>query len=275
MGSFNLFAALATLAYDGPRKDYATPEFFAALKIAQDQHFDPKDMLASWAGAFGQTQFTPTNFLRYGADGDGDGKIDLWHSPADALASAARLLVGAGWQRGQPWGFEIKLPLGFNYVDADLDISKPLSYWAANGVQTVSGAALPAGGDAALYLPAGVHGPAFLVFPNFRVILKYNNAASYALAVVLLGERIAGHGGVTASWPRGERPLSMDERIRFQSELTALGFDTGNPDGVLGRRTRTALRAWQSAKGVTPDGYPTAALLALLDADAAKKTTNP
>ena len=218
-GSFNLFAALATLAYDGPRKDYATPEFFAALRIAQDQHLDPKEMTASWAGAFGQTQFTPTTFLKDAVDGDGDGKIDLWHSPADALASSAKLLAEAGWQRGEPWGYEVKLPNGFAFEDADLDIRKPVSEWAARGVMdTASGGALPARDDsAAIYLPARARtGRAFLVFGNFRVILKYNNAASYALAVGVLGDRIAGQARLSpASWPRGEKPLSRADRVQF------------------------------------------------------------
>jgi len=273
-GGFNLFAALATLAYDGPRRDYATPEFFAALKIAQEQHYDPKDMTASWAGAFGQTQFVPSAFLKYATDGDGDGKIDLWRSPADALASSAKLLAGAGWQAGQPWGYEVKLPAGFAYEDGDLDIGKPVAEWRARGVRTALGTALPARDDeAAIYLPAGVHGPAFLVFDNFRVILKYNNAASYALAVAVLGDRIAGRPAIAAGWPRGERPLSRDERIQFQSELTALGFDTGGADGVLGRRTRAALRGWQKTHGLAADGFPTTGLLAMLDADVALKKT--
>jgi membrane-bound lytic murein transglycosylase B len=270
MGDFNLFAALATLAYDGPRRDYATPEFFAALHICQDQHLDPKQMTASWAGAFGQTQFTPTTFLKDAVDGDGDGRIDLWHSPVDALASSARLLAVAGWQRGRPWGYEVKLPDDFAYEDADPDIRKPVGEWAARGVTGAGGGPLPPSADlASVYLPAGARGPAFLLLPNFAVLLKYNNAASYALAVGLLGDRIAGRPGVVASWPRDERALSRAERVRFQIELTGLGFDTGSPDGVLGRRTRAALRTFQKSRGYAADGFPTASLLAQLDAAAA------
>ncbi|HEX3755731.1 MAG TPA: lytic murein transglycosylase [Rhizomicrobium sp.] len=271
MGNFNLFGALATLAYDGPRRDYATPEFFAALRICQDQHLDPMEMTASWAGAFGQTQFTPTTFLKEAVDGDGDGKIDLWHSPLDALASSARLLADAGWQREEPWGFEVGLPPGFAYEDADAAIRKPVSQWAALGVTDPTGAALPPGDAmASVYLPAGARGPAFLLLDNFRVLLKYNNADSYALAVGLLAGRIAGRPPHWASWPRDERSLSRDERVRFQSELTSLGFDTGSADGLLGRRTRTALRQYQKQHGYAADGFPTAALLALLDEDAAR-----
>jgi membrane-bound lytic murein transglycosylase B len=268
-GSMNIFAALATLAYDGPRADYARPEFFAALKIYQEQHYALSQMTASWAGAFGQTQFTPTTFLKYAADGDGDGHIDLWRSAPDALASAARLLADQGWQKGQPWGFEVKLPAGFAYEDADA--RKPLSEWRARGVKTIGGAALPGGeGSAAIYLPAGANGPAFLLLPNFSVILKYNNAASYALAVALLADRMAGGDGVKHAWPRGERALSRNERISFQADLNKAGFDSGTPDGVLGRKTRSALRQYQKARGLVADGFPTAALLDGLEKDAAR-----
>lgn len=270
-GSMNIFAALATLAYDGPRADYARPEFFAALKIYQDQHYALSQMTASWAGAFGQTQFTPTTFLKYAADGDGDGQIDLWRSAPDALASAARLLADQGWQKGQPWGFEVKLPANFAYEDADTDTQKPLSEWRARGVKTADGAALPGGADsAAIYLPAGAHGPAFLLLPNFSVILKYNNAASYALAVALLADRMAGGDGVKHAWPRGERALSRNERISFQADLNKAGFDSGTPDGVLGRKTRSALRQYQKARGLVADGFPTAAMLDGLEKDAGR-----
>lgn len=266
-GGFNLFAALATLAYDGPRASYAKPEFQAALRIYQDRQYPLSEMKASWAGAFGQTQFTPTTFQKYASDGDGDGKIDLWESAPDALASAAKLLSSQGWQRGAPWGYEVTLPRGFAYEDADGETQKPLSEWRARGVKTAGGAS-PADADdsAAIYLPAGARGPAFLVFSNFNVILKYNNAASYALAVALLSGRMAGSAGVAHAWPRDERPLSRDERLRFQTALNAAGFDCGTPDGVLGRKTRQALRGYQKARGVAADGFATASLLAMLDA---------
>jgi len=271
-GGFNLFAALATLGYDGPRSSYAKPEFLAALHIYQDRHYAVSEMVGSWAGAFGQTQFTPSNFLKYAADGDGDGAIDLWHSPPDALASAAKLLTDQGWVRDQAWGYEVTLPNGFLYEDADLDIQKPVSEWSGRGVKTASGDPLPASdANAAIYLPAGARGPAFLLFPNFRVLLKYNNAASYALALSLLADRMMGAKPVWHAWPRDERSLSRDERIAFQADLQKLGFDPGTPDGVLGRRTRAALRQYQRSKSIVADGFPTAALLTMLDADAAKK----
>jgi membrane-bound lytic murein transglycosylase B len=271
-GSFNLFAALATLAYDGPRALYAKPEFIAALQIYQQQHYPLSEMVGSWAGAFGQTQFTPTTFLKYAADGDGDGQIDLWRSPPDALASAGRLLADQGWTRNQPWGYEVLLPGSFAYEEADLDTQKAIAEWSARGVKTANGDPLPPSDDgAAIYLPAGARGPAFLVFANFRTILKYNNAASYALAISLLADRMAGAGPVRHSWPRDERTLSRSERIAFQSDLQKLGFDPGTPDGVLGRKTRAALRLYQKSKSLAADGFATAALLAMLEADTAQK----
>lgn len=271
-GSFSLFAALATLAYDGPRTNYAKPEFLAALRIYQQQRYSLSEMVGSWAGAFGQTQFTPTTFLKYAADGDGDGKIDLWRSPPDALASAARLLSEQGWTRGQNWGYEVSLPDNFAYEDADLENDKPVSEWSMRGVQTVNGDPLAVlDGNAAIFLPAGARGPAFLVYPNFRVLLKYNNAASYALAISLLADRMMGAGVVKHAWPRDERALSRSERLQFQTNLLAMGFDPGTPDGVLGRRTRAALRQYQKSKALTADGFPTAALLSLLEADTAQK----
>jgi membrane-bound lytic murein transglycosylase B len=276
VGDFNLFAALATLGYDGPRADYAKPEFLAALKILQDQRYAASEMRASWAGAFGQTQFTPTTFLKYAIDGDHDGRIDLWNSPADALASAANLLSSQGWQAGAGWGYEVKLPAGFAYEDADIETLKPVAEWRRRGVKKAAGTALPASNaNAAIYLPAGAHGPAFLLMPNFSVILKYNNAASYALGVAILADRIMGRPAIRAKWPRDEHVLSRDERFAFQKDLMMLGFDPGLPDGVLGRKTRAAARAWQKQHGMQADGWPSASLLAALHADSQASAQDP
>jgi membrane-bound lytic murein transglycosylase B len=269
---FNMFEALATLAYDGPRVDYARPELIAALKIMQQQHFDPSIMTSSWAGAFGQTQFVPSTFLAHAVDGDGDGIIDLWHSSADALASAANVLADAGWQRGNVWGYEIRLPAGFAYELADVDNTKPVAEWRKLGVKTVLGGELPKSEEyGAIYLPAGARGPAFMVFDNFKVILKYNNAASYALAVSLLADRLKGGMAVQAPWPRDEQPLTRDERIAFQTYLAKLGYDIGKIDGILGKKARAALREWQKAHGLPADGFPTQDLLTRVAIDAMAK----
>ena len=275
-GGFPLFGALATLAWQGPRTGYARPEFLAALKMQQQENYPPSELVASWAGAFGQTQFTPSTFLKYAVDGDGDGRIDLWQSSADALASTAAMLSANGWQPGKIWGYQIALPPGFAYQDADIDIEKPLTEWQARGVTLPGGAPLPATQDAgAIYLPAGARGPAFLVFDNFRVILKYNNAASYALAVGLLADRARGAPPLNAAWPREEVPLARQERLDFQTDLRALGFDPGGVDGVLGRKTRAALRLYQMARGLPADGFSTHDILQRMAAETKSTATSP
>ncbi|MBV8976660.1 MAG: lytic murein transglycosylase [Alphaproteobacteria bacterium] len=262
---FNMFEALATLAYDGPRTDYARPELIAALKMMQQQHYGAAQMTSSWAGAFGQTQFVPSTFLAHAVDGDGDGQIDLWHSTPDALASTANVLASAGWQRGNAWGYEVALPQGFAYESADLDVTKPVGEWRRLGVKTVAGGDLPSAEEyGAIYLPSGARGPAFLVFGNFKVVLKYNNAASYALAVCLLADRLKGLPGVVGSWPREEVALTRDERVAFQNYLLKLGYDIGSVDGVLGRKARSALRDYQKKHGLAADGFPTEGLLTRL-----------
>lgn len=262
MGSFNMFEALATLAYDGPRADFGRRELIAALKMEQQQSYRPADMTSSWAGAFGQTQFLPSAFLQYAVDQDDDGRPDLWHSVADALASSANLLASAGWQRLAPWGYEVSLPEGFAFDQADIDKTRSLSDWAALGVTAATGAPLPRSpAQASIIVPAGARGPAFIVFDNFRVVLKYNNAISYALAVCLLADRLKGGQPVVHGWPRDETVLTRDETVAFQNDLKRLGYDPGDADGLLGRKARAALRAWQKANGLVPDGFATEQVL--------------
>ncbi|HTW36259.1 MAG TPA: lytic murein transglycosylase [Rhizomicrobium sp.] len=272
MGHFNMFEALATLAYDGPRMDFGRKELIAAMKMEERENLDPKQMTSSWAGAFGQTQFVPSSFLANAVDEEGNGRIDLWHSPADALASTAFLLANAGWKDAQPWGFEVTLPAGFNYGDADIDTIKTVAEWKKLGVRKANGDALTANDKpAAIIVPAGAHGPAFMVFDDFKVVLKYNNAQSYALAVCLLADRIKGGGPVIAAWPREETPLTRDERIAFQNDLKKLGYDPGDIDGVLGHKVRAAIRAFQKANGIPADGFATEDLLVRLERAIAAK----
>ena len=276
MGGYNLFAALATQAYQGPRQTFARREMIDALLLMQENNYLPAEMVSSWAGAFGQTQFMPSTFFKYATDGDGDGRVDLWHSSADALASTALLFQREGWQADKPWGYEVSLPRDFSYQDADLGTLKPVSEWAAKGVTLVSGGALPQGDDlAAIYLPAGADGPALLTLSNFRQIMKYNNAASYALAGALLADRMMNRPGIQTPWPRGDKPLSRSDRLRFQADLMALGYDAGDADGLLGRKTRIALRQYQVSRGLVADAYPDQAMLARLDTDAAKMAPRP
>ena len=268
MGGFNMFEALATLAYDGPRQDYARRELIAALKMEQEEGLKPSQMTSSWAGAFGHTQFVPSSFFKDAVDGDGDGRRDLWHSPADALASTASLLANAGWQKGAPCYFEVTLPGGFPYEQADPDSVHPVADWKKLGVARVMSQPLDSTlGNGALYLPAGAQGPAFLTFDNFRTVEKYNNAATYALAVCYLAQRLRGGAPILASWPRSEQPLGPDDRALFQTDLKKLGYDPGAIDGVLGRKVRGALRAYQKDRGLVADGFPTQEMLGRLNAD--------
>jgi membrane-bound lytic murein transglycosylase B len=272
MGNFNIFDALATLAYAGPRADYARKELIDALKIEQQENLAPSQMTASWAGAFGNTQFVPSAFLKYAVDGDGDGKRDLWHSVPDALASTANLLAQSGWVRGGRCEQEVTLPVGFAYELADGDTQKSIDDWHKLGATRPSGSALAASSTrAAILLPAGARGPAFLVYDNFKVVLQYNNSVSYALAVCYLAHRLGGGAPTTATWPRYEQPLSRDDRMAMQMDLKTLGFDPGDIDGLLGHRVRASLRSYQKARGLPADGFPTQSLLQRLTQDVAAK----
>jgi membrane-bound lytic murein transglycosylase B len=242
--------------------------------MLQQEKLDPRQMLSSWAGAFGQLQMLPSTFLKSAIDGDGDGKRDLWHSAPDALASAAVEVSNDGWLKGHVWGYEVKLPANFAYEMADGDTARPIADWTKLGVTRANGAALPANVEnGAIYLPAGARGPAFMTFANFKVILKYNNAASYALAVCYLADLLAGRPAIVASWPRDEEPLSHDERIALQTGLIKLGFNPGKIDGIIGHDGRAALRLWQKAHNLPADGFPTMALLAQILTEAKRKAS--
>ncbi|RLU09360.1 murein transglycosylase [Pseudomonas prosekii] len=263
-GSKSVINSLATLAYEGRRPAFAHAQLIAALQILQQGDITPEKMLGSWAGAMGQTQFIPTTYNTHAVDFDGDGRRDIWGSPADALASTAHYLQSSGWQRGQPWGYEVQLPGSFDYVLADGTIRKSVAEWRQLGVNMPNGGQVPAGTEnlsAALLLPAGHRGPAFLVFDNFRAILKYNNSSSYALAVSLLSERFSGGGLINGSWPKDDLPLSRSERIELQNLLSAQNYDAGTADGIIGANTRKAIRSAQQSFGWPADGYPTHKLL--------------
>lgn len=260
-GSTPTLDALATLGFEGRRQAWAREQLLAALRIVQNGDIDRAHMVGSWAGAMGQTQFLPTSFLTHAVDADGDGRRDIWGSMADVVASTARYLASAGWQAGQPWGVEVQLPPGFDLARADGQLRQPASAWAAEGVQGLQGEPLPALPEAALLLPAGARGPALLVGPNFRAILRYNNATSYALAVGLLSRQIDGGTPLQAAWPRELQPLSRTELRSLQVALNERGFAAGTPDGVMGPATRDALRRWQRSVGLPADGFPDVTLL--------------
>ncbi|MBB3191294.1 lytic murein transglycosylase [Halomonas cerina] len=260
-GDFPTLEALATLAFEGRRRDFARGELLAALRIIEAGDISPGRMVGSWAGAMGHTQFLPSSYLAYAVDADEDGRRDIWGSIPDVLASTAHYLDEAGWREGQPWGLEVRLPEDFDYALAELAERRPAHEWAAQGVRTLGGEPLPEFEAASVIVPAGARGPAFLVGPNFRAILRYNNATSYALAVGTLADRITGRGAVQAAWPRDEQPLRRDQVRELQQRLNARGYDVGAPDGILGPNTRRGLRAFQHSIGQTPDGFATLTLL--------------
>ena len=261
IGSHSVIRSLATLAYDGRRQGFWRVQLLAALQILQNGDITSDRMIGSWAGAMGQTQFMPTTYNQHAVDFDGDGKRDLWGSSTDALASAAHYLQASGWQRGQPWGFEVSLPSGFDYSLADPEQRRSLAEWAELGVRPLAPTGAAANARASLQLPAGHRGPAFLLLDNFRSILKYNNSTSYALAIGLLADNLLRPSEVKGQWPRGERQLGRSERVELQELLTNAGFDPGPADGIIGANTRKAIRALQLQLNWPADGYPTTELL--------------
>ncbi|MDM0043944.1 lytic murein transglycosylase [Variovorax dokdonensis] len=260
-GSTPTIDALSTLGFEGRRSSWARGQLMAALRILQNGDIARERMIGSWAGAMGQTQFLPSSFLSYAVDADGDGRRDIWNSMADVTASTANFLAREGWRSGQPWGLEVRLPDGFDYARADDGLRQSGAQWAAEGIRSVDGAPLPDLPQASLLLPAGARGPAFMVGPNFRAILRYNNSTSYALGVGLLAQRISGGSGVQAAWPRELQPLSRTDSRALQEALNAKGFDAGTPDGVIGPATRGAIRNYQRSVGIPADAYPTSELL--------------
>jgi lytic murein transglycosylase len=263
-GDVPVIDALATLAFEGRREAWARGELLAALKIIDQGDIDREHMIGSWAGAMGQTQFMPSAFLARAVDADGDGRRDIWRSMPDVLASTANYLHQAGWVAGEAWAPEVRLPEGFDAARADPGLRQDASQWGAEGVRLTDGSPLPDMAEASILQPAGARGPAFLVGRNFRAVLRYNNATSYALGVSLLAQRIDGGAPVQAAWPREQRALNRSEVKALQAALNQRGFATGQPDGLLGPATRGALRDWQRSVGLPADGFATAELLARL-----------
>ena len=260
-GSTPTIDALATLGFDGRREAWARSQLITALKIIQSGDIDREHMIGSWAGAMGQTQFMPSAFVAHAVDGDGDARRDIWGSMADVMASTANFLAHSGWQAGQPWGVEVQLPPGFDHARADAEVRQASAQWAAEGLRTIDGAPLPPFADGSVLLPAGARGPAFLVGPNFRVILRYNNSTSYALAVSLLAQQIVDGPAVQTAWPRDLVALTRSQVVALQTALNGRGFASGPADGAIGPATRQALRAYQRSIGLPADGFPTLDLL--------------
>jgi membrane-bound lytic murein transglycosylase B len=251
----------ATLACVGRRQGYFREEFVTALEILQQGDIAPERFNGNWVGAFGGTQFMPTTYKRFAVDFDHDGKRNIVDSVPDMLASTAKALKAFGWRAGQAWGYEITLPQNFNYFLAN-GPSRTVERWGASGVTLADGRPLPQDKHvAAVLLPAGADGPAFLVLGNFQALLNYNPAESYALTVAALSDRLRGGGPFVHAWPRDARMLTAAERFELQDLLLRRGLLFRAPSGRLDQATRYAVQKFQSSNGMTPDGFATAAVL--------------
>lgn len=261
-GSTDTIDALATLAFEGRRGAFFEGELLAVLTILQNEAYSPDYLVGSWAGAMGHTQFMPTSYLEYAVDGNGDDCRDIWgDDPTDALASTANYLREFGWVTGQPWGVEVLLPATFDYTLANRDNTLLPSGWAADGVTDLNGQPVEDYGVASILLPAGHQGPAFMIFKNFEVLEAYNTADAYVIGVGHLADRIAGGDAVQAAWPRRDGALSGADRRELQQRLRDVGFDPQAIDGRIGPLTINAIRAYQIANNLVPDGYASPQLL--------------
>lgn len=260
-GGFQVLDALATLAYDPRRSDFFRRELLTALQILDDGHIAPAAMSGSWAGAMGQLQFLPSVFYQYGVDGDGDGHIDIWNSLPDIFYSAANFLSQSGWRGDERWGREVLLPDDFDFQLAGTGTSKSLQEWADMGLQRVDGGPLPvADMEASVILPAGASGPAFLAYSNYRATLRYNPSTFYALTVGHLADRYTG-GTTIQRMPENEQALSVADVRELQELLNSMGYESGEPDGRVGRQTRAAIRAYQQDHDLPMDAYASGQLL--------------
>ena len=261
-GNISTFDALATLAFDGRRAEFFETELMAALRILQLGETSAENMRGSWAGAMGHTQFMPTSYLTYAEDYNRDGRRDIWgDDPADALASTAAYLAHFGWTSGQPWGMEVILPDGFDFTNSSERVKKSVSEWMRLGVRDINGDRIADYGPASVLVPAGADGAAFLIFDNFHVLERYNTADAYVIGVGHLADRIMGGAAIQATWPRGDRALSFDEKRELQQLLLDRGFDPHGVDGIMGPDTIAAIRAYQASVGQVPDGYASIRLI--------------
>lgn len=266
LGGHNVLRAMATLSYSGYRADYFKKELLHALDILAQGHTVPANMIGSWAGAMGHTQFMPSSFKAYAVDVTGDGRRDIWTTIPDALASTANYLKVHGWKAGETWGYEVALPSGLSAAQAKNMGTVPIAQWSKLGVSRTNGQRFPRPADTArLLMPSGPSGPALLVLPNFRVIKRYNNSDNYALAVGYLADRIRGGDAWARPFPI-DQLLSEAERMEIQKLLKAKGYPISKIDGELGAETRSAIHAFQTKTGTAADGQPTPDVLDRLKA---------
>ena len=260
-GTVPVVSALSTLAYEGRRGAFFESQLIAALKILQNGDVSPDRMTGSWAGAMGHTQFIPTSYLAYAVDFRGDGRRDIWaDDPTDALASTGAYLANSGWTHGQPWGVEVALPDGLS-GPFGRGSTQSVGQWMAAGVRDMNGGQVPDYGAASVIIPAGRGGPAFMTFRNFTVITRYNNAENYVIGVGHLSDRLRGGGPVRGAFPPDVNGMTIDQRQALQRGLTAAGFDTQGSDGVIGAKTRAAISAYQTSRGLAVTGEPSLELL--------------
>jgi membrane-bound lytic murein transglycosylase B len=274
LGSFPVIDSLATLAYDERRAAFFRTQLLHALHIVDDGHIKAANMKGSWAGAMGHMQFLPSTFVKHAVDATGDGRKDIWGTLRDAFASGANYLDSLGWASDERWGREVALPPDFPYAQAKLDVRKPLSAWADMGVKRADGGSLPVVDDmqGSIVLPQGHNGPAFLVYGNFRKILRWNRSVKYAIAVGYLADRIVGLPKIQNGRDVSNAPMARADLITLQERLNTLGFDAGPVDGLPGPKTRAAIRSFQKAAGLPPDGHPSPALLDKLNTYAREQT---
>ena len=262
MGDRSVLRSTATLACVGRRQSYFKDEFLTALEILNRGDIRPEQLRGSWAGAFGPTQFMPTAFKRFAVDGDGDGRRDVVDNPTDLIFSTANNLKKDGWQAGQSWGYEVVLPQGFDFMLADRAKAATFAQWEQIGLRRANGQTFPRTNDKVYLLaPAGAGGPGFLMMQNFRVIMKYNPAEAYAMAIGHFADRLRGAPAFVQPWPRQERVLSRGERLELQQLLAQRGFYQGSPDGQLGGMSREALRGFQASIGAPADGFASSEML--------------
>jgi len=254
---WDVFRSLSTLDYVNYRHPYFRNELFVAMRIMQDGKIPRAQMVSSWAGAMGQTQFMPSNYVDYAIDFSGDGRADIWNNVPDVLGSTANYLHKGGWKHGMAWGYEVLVPPRFDYMQSRGSYED----WRKRGVRRADGKAFPANGDGILFFPSGARGPGFIVTPNYDVLKEYNNSDAYAIAVGHLADLLAGGGPFKSAWPADDHPLSRDARIALQKKLATLGYKVTDFEGHVDFDLRDNIRAEQKKFGMVPDGNPTPALL--------------
>jgi len=254
---WDVFRSLATLGFVRYRHPYFRNELIVAMRIMQDGHFPRDKMVSSWAGAMGQTQFMPSNVVDYAVDFSGDGKSDIWTNIPDVLGSTGNYLHKGNWKYGLPWGFEVTVPNGFDYMHS----RDTFAGWAKLGVRRTDGKPFPAAGDGIMFFPSGAKGPGFIATENYAVLKEYNNSDAYAIAVGHLADRMNGGAPIKAAWPADDRPLSRDARIALQKKLSERGYNVRDFEGHVDFDLRDNIRAEQAKLGMVPDGNPTAVFL--------------